>query len=323
MKIKKEYLLLAFVIAGLVSYLVFRQTDRTHYRLPELAEIPDGQISKIQIERAGNTVTLVKEEDKWFIGSENYPADTEALRAMLDLIESLEVTALVSESKNYSRYQLDPGERIAVRAWAGDTLSREFDIGKTAPTYQHTFVRLAGDPNVYHAQSSLRTRFEKPADALRDRRIHSLVPSEIKEAEMARGNEEWVVRRKEQSESREAVGDAKSPPDKGGIKSEWLTAAGDPVNADRVERLLSELSDLECEGFIDHSKKEDLKDPMLSIALKGKKEYILKIYPKSEKEATAFPAVSSESPYVFTLPESRVGSFEKIFDEMLKTGEVK
>ena len=38
---------------------------------------------------------------------------------MLDVIEELTLTALVSESKNYVRYDLSHDEKITVKAWKG------------------------------------------------------------------------------------------------------------------------------------------------------------------------------------------------------------
>ena len=40
MKSKKEYIILAAVIAALAAYLVFHETDQTHYELPVLARAP-------------------------------------------------------------------------------------------------------------------------------------------------------------------------------------------------------------------------------------------------------------------------------------------
>ena len=39
MKIKKEYILLALLIASSVGYLIFQKTDRVHYTLPSLEAV--------------------------------------------------------------------------------------------------------------------------------------------------------------------------------------------------------------------------------------------------------------------------------------------
>jgi hypothetical protein len=64
---------------------------------------------------------------------------------MLDTLGGLTLTALVSESKNYALYELDDAQKANVKAWQGDQLKRDVDVGKAAPSFRHTFVRLAGD----------------------------------------------------------------------------------------------------------------------------------------------------------------------------------
>ena len=60
------------------------------------------------------------------------------------------------------------------------------------------------------------------------------------------------------------------------------------------------LSKLECEKFLEGAK-QDLKDPIFEISLKGNKDYRLSIFNKQEKETEEYPAVSSENSYPFLL----------------------
>ena len=60
---------------------------------------------------------------------------------MLSAIENLTLTALVSESKNYNLYDLNEEKRINVKAWQGENLKRDVDLGKTASSFRHTFVK--------------------------------------------------------------------------------------------------------------------------------------------------------------------------------------
>jgi len=46
MKIKKEYIILAVIIAALLLYLSQRRTDRTLYQLPDMPEISNSDITK-------------------------------------------------------------------------------------------------------------------------------------------------------------------------------------------------------------------------------------------------------------------------------------
>ncbi len=130
MKIKKEYALLVTIIVALSVYLFLRNPDRTHYELPTLAEIVATDISKIEISKPDTSIVLNKKDNKWHIAPQGYPANTEKVKNMLDIIEKLTVTALVSESKSFSRYNLEDNKKIAVRAWKGDKLRREFEVAR-------------------------------------------------------------------------------------------------------------------------------------------------------------------------------------------------
>ena len=287
MKRKKEYFLLAALIIGLVFYLVFQKTDQTHYQVPEPPEISKDDITTIEITTSDRTVEIRKKDGAWAIGTQAYPADAHRIRDMLDVLDALKLTALVSASENYARYDLNAAKKLAVKAWSGGTLLREFDIGKTAPTYQHTFVKLAEDPNIYHARGYFRTKFEKSVDDLRDRRVLSFNKVEIAEVEIL-DNQETVVRFRKaaaQEKDGETAQAGKSDADAPLKKAAWETTAGSPVAPEKLESLLSTLSDLECDGYIEDVEKEDFKDPIFSVTLKGGKEYTLAVFPKLKEDA--------------------------------------
>ena len=137
MKFKKEYLILILIIAALSTYLLIRSSDRTRYQLPELGGLKQSDINKIEISKSGNSLILEKRDNQWYIEPAGYLADKTKVKAMLNVFESLALTALVSESKDYNRYDLNAEKRITVKAWQQGTLKRNFDIGKAAPSFRH------------------------------------------------------------------------------------------------------------------------------------------------------------------------------------------
>ncbi|MBW2251827.1 MAG: DUF4340 domain-containing protein [Deltaproteobacteria bacterium] len=171
MKIKKEYIILAVIIAALLLYLSQRKTDRTLYKLPDVPEISNSNITKIEINKNSTPIILSKEGDLWTIGPKKYPADTLKVKNMLDVMGKLTLTALVSESKSYNRYNLDDDNKITVKAFDKDKLKLEFDIGKAASSFRHTFVKIAGDERVFHARGSFMGKFDKTVDDLRDKTL--------------------------------------------------------------------------------------------------------------------------------------------------------
>lgn len=320
MKVKKEYIILGAVIVALSAYLVFRNPDRTHYELPTIPEMAKADISKIEISKADRDIVLKKKDDKWYIAPEGYLVDTHEVGGMLDSMEALTVTALVSESESYARYDLDDDKKITVKAWQGDALKRNFDIGKTASSFQHTFVRLSGDDRVYHGRGNFRNQFDQTVGSLRDKTVLSFDDKEIQEIHITKGKEIIALKRTEVPvDVTAAEKDAEAAPSpEAGAKMIWQTADGKEGDEAKIDRLLNTLSNLRCEKYIDDKKKEDFTDPVCTARLKGTEEYILSIFAKKDKDANNYPAISSENDYPFLLPKWQADSLMKKPDDMLK-----
>jgi Domain of unknown function (DUF4340) len=319
MKLKKEYFILTAILVALILYLTLHRSNITHYQLPELPAVPEKQISRVDITKPGRSIVLNKKDDAWSIEPKGYPADLTKVNGMLSVIGKLKLTALVSESKNYDRYDLGNDKKIHVKAWTGKTLARDFDVGKTAPTFQHTFVKLANDPNVYHAREDFRRKFDQSVDDLRDKVVMSYAQNTIGAITLVHDNKTVSLSRKEIPETspgkkETAVKAAKDQK----TKTVWADAKGQNEDPSKISRLLSFLNRLECEAYIDDSKKEDFKNPVYTINLKGDKEYALSIFAKKDKKDKTYSAVSSENNYPFTLSDTQVDGITSKIDDLLK-----
>ncbi len=321
MKFKKEYLILALVIIALVVYLFVRKTDRTLYRLPAVAPVAKNEISKIQITRDGITIELDKKDDHWYIAPRQYPADAGKVKRMLDSLEKLTLTALVSESKDYRRYDLGSKKKIAVKAWQGNRLKRDFEIGKTAASFRHTFVKLADNDRVFHARGNFRSNFDVTADNLRDKTVLAFAPADIRQLTYtSNGKSRVAIRNKIPSEEKDRPADKKkgAPSPAPDAKTVWQTAAGDKIDTGVLKALLGMLSGLHCQKFIDGRKKEDFKSPLFSLQLTGGRPYSLAVFAKAKEKDNGYPAVSSESAYPFQLSDSQVEKIKKDTEKIVK-----
>ena len=308
MKLKKEYLFIALAIVLLVGYLSVRETDRTEYQLPAIAKVAASDITRVEISRQDGKVDLGKKDSTWQIQPQGYPADSGKVTAMLDDLEKLSLTALVSESKSYSRYDLEPDKAIRVKAWAGEELMRDIQIGKPAPTFQHTFVRVGDAPEVYHAQQNLKTAFDQTADKLRDKTVLAFNLEEVTELVITREGKQTVIRKSEMAPPPAAPAPAEGAPpaDAAAAKPaevQWLTDQGKAADLSKMNRLLSTLSHLSCESYLEGKSISDLSNSIGSIVIKGKKDYTLTLYAKTGKDASGYPAASSETASVFTLSD--------------------
>ncbi len=316
MKIKKEYIVLAAIILCLSLYLVFQKTDKTGYNLPDIPDISKKEISKIEINiTAKEPITLNKADNKWTIAPKDYPADSGKVESIIDIINDITLTALVSESKNFVRYDLGDDKKINVNAWEGTTLLRSFDIGKTASTNRHTFVKIKDDNRVFHARENLRNKFDLTVDKLRDKTVLSFNDADIQELSVTNKGKTLSLaisqipvevsadpgnKPDNKSDKNKDKKEEKTPPE---TQPVWQDQDGNQADKSKVDRLLSSLSKLECESYLKGKAKKDFADmePIYTVKLKGPEEYSLTIFAKNDEDETGYPSISSHNAYPFML----------------------
>lgn len=310
-KAKSEYIILGLVIVALGIYLVLRNPDRMNYQIPGLLSINKAEIGRIDLIRAGQTIRLEKKGSQWLIQPQGLSADPARVNAIADAVFNLRLTALVSESRNYSPYGLDQANAIMVKVYKNEQLLREFSVGNAASTYNHTYVKLVNDHRVFHARNSFRSDFEQKIDDLRDKTVLKFDKNEISAIEISSGAEKinFVknVKPVEVKVDGKKTGVQAAPPP--GEES-WLMADGKPGNNAELNGIIEQTSQLTCEQFIAGKSKDDFRKPIYTVLLKGHKDFTLAIYPKAEKEIS-YAAVSSESPYPFLLSSYKADSIMK------------
>jgi hypothetical protein len=311
MAVKKEYIVLAVIIVVLALVLLFRNSDRTHYTLPELEPVKRMQVTRLVISSADSAITLGRHDEVWKIEPYGYPADRSHVDKMLDAVTGLTLTTLVSEAKNYVPYELDDANRISIEAFEGDTRIAKFDIGKPASTYRHTFVRLEGNPKVYQARENLRTVFDKKVEQLRDKVVLTVEKEYVTGITFVSGADSMALHRVEPGVVPPVGGDTLVPEP----VSPWRTNEGIGADETTIDRVIDRLVSLKCDAFIDGKSKEDFTDPILTILVEGSETVSLSVYEKGEDNK--YPALSSESGYPFLLPEWVVNQINKTPEELM------
>lgn len=319
---KKEYIILILVIVGLGAYLTLRSTDRTHYELPDLPQLESAKIDRMLITTADSTIELVKKDADWFLEPQDYKADGIKVANMVNAAAGLKITALVSEAASYQRYDLNDEAKINVQIFEGAKKQREFDLGKSAPTYQHTFARLADNPNVYHAQGTLKNTFDQSVEDLRDKTVLSVDRDAVTTIHLQKGEEiltavkaEIPAKTESPGEEKETAADSKTPPPP---EVQWQDDQGRTVDKASVERILTGTAKLQCEAYMDDAAKEKLQTPVWTLTLTtASGDTTLSVFAPEEKDAYQIPARSSASQYGFLLPKSKVESLEKDLNKLL------
>jgi hypothetical protein len=102
------------------------------------------------------------------------------------------------------------------------------------------------------------------------------------------------------------------------MKTTWQTEDGKKVDENRVNRLLSTLSKLKCQKYIDDRKKEELTEPVYAIVLKGTHDYSLSLFAKTGEGNERYLAVSSGNDYPFELFKWQTEELMKAPDEIVE-----
>ena len=316
MKFKKEYAFLGVIILALGVYLFFNRQDRIHYDLPETSRLDTAAITKVEITKAGQTVTLIRQDDQWRLTPGDYPADSAQVERMLKSVAELTVTALVSETQSYARYDLDAARKIDVNVYKGDERVRQFAIGKAASTFRHTHILIGEDKNVYHAAGSFRWEFDKPVDDLRDKTVLDFDRDTINEIALEVDQKSLTITKQKPAAAAKPEGDkpdaeaTQDPPP----TDRWITAEGEEVDAAEMEQFLSALSPLKCKSFLETDQKTALTSPQYRVQLKGSKAHTLDLFKPRTDTETDYAGMSSGTPYPFKLAEFDVTKIKDFYN---------
>jgi hypothetical protein len=327
MKVKKEYLILLFIIAALSVYLALRNKNQTHFELPHPAQADSQKINRIVITKGDRTIELDKKDDQWSIAPKGYAADNIKVRNMVKAAVDLTPTDLISESGNYDRYDLTKDKKINVRAFADKQVVRNFDIGREAPTYQHTFALLENDPKVYQVRGRLDDTFNQTIDQLRDRTVVSFDKDDISTLTIEKGTQSLALKLAQapvQSQA-PAAADADKKSEASQQKStpaksapQWQDPQGKAVDQAVVNGLLGDFSKFSCARFMADNAAEALKNATWKLTFKGAKgAHTFSVYQPEKEADTELPALSSQSPYAFLIGKSKAENIEKKLDKLL------
>jgi hypothetical protein len=325
--VKKEYVILLLAIVVLAIYLVMRPGETDHLDLPQPAALESATIDKIVITRENKPLELVKKDEKWTVRPEGYTADMTQISAMLATVTRLSLSALVAESGNYDRYALSPETKMSVQAFSGDKKVREFDVGQVAPTFQHTFVKLENDPNVYHARGAFKTTFDQTADSLRDKTVLSVDREAIAALVIQKGDKTLTLARKETPAQAPAKPEAPDKPEakEGQIaqpapapEKQWVDDQGKAADREKVDQLIGALSQVQCDGFIKDKTRQDYPTTLWTVTFKtADKSHTISLFAKAKAEEMSYPAASSQSDDIFYLNSGRAETFEKQVDALI------
>ena len=131
------------------------------------------QVAKIEIIAPDGTTTLAKQNGEWGVASmDNYPADSEGVEQLLTKVGELKNTQRVSNNpEKQPEFEVDSTGVEAKLMDANDKLLAHLFVGKITPGFLSSYVRVADSNDVYVAQGSLQSVFNKGTRTWKDRTI--------------------------------------------------------------------------------------------------------------------------------------------------------
>jgi len=309
-----EIIVIVTIIVLALTYLLFKKTDRIHYKVPELKVLKTKDIEKVVITKSNGRVVLKKVGSDWLIGDEGYKTDSGKVNMLIKTVSELKLTTLVSKTENYYKYELDNKNKINVKVFGNGKIIREFDVGKVASTRDHTNVKLLDNKNVYHMRGSVKIVFNKSMDDFRDKKIFTVDRDQINKIAFHMNGKELLLNKTIiHAEKDKKSGKSKDTSSK--VETEW-TLNNKKVNNSKINSILSNVTSIECDKY-DYENSDIFADkPLFTLKLYGNNENFIKVYNLKNKDDDSYPVVTSQSKYKFFIKKYKIDNFFNTLKEL-------
>jgi hypothetical protein len=232
---KKNTLILVatLLILGLAAYFVMQQpgeTSSTGGEGEKLASYDSAAVDKIEIRSPAGAITLANEAGTWMvIAPAHHRADGSAVALAIGRGNNIRLTGLVSTNPGKQGvFQVDSlGTQVLV--YEHGTLKTGFVIGKPGPSWTETYVRREGSTDVYLGEGPLSYLYAKSLKDWRDRTITHEAEGAVKTVRYQYGDTVFALQ----------------------FRDSLWTVDGQRVNEATVRGVVSSLSNLQADDFID------------------------------------------------------------------------
>ncbi len=254
-------LMLAVLVAALGAFVWFWEVEgadrRTEAEAAEKRIFPATlatDLTAFELTTTDGRELRLEKEDSWRIVKPiSFPADSGAADGLVSALAGLRREAVYDDPEPLANYGLE-GEPT-VRAFAGEQ-AVELMIGNASPSGSNTYVAIPGDPRVQTVPTFALNAMRKNLDDFRESRVLDFDQSSLQSIDVA-----WQGSRVALSTGAEGEG-------------AWQLThpLAAPADVMTVGRLLSDLSFLRAEAYVDEPSEEQLaslREPAMKIVLNG------------------------------------------------------
>lgn len=175
-------LVVILVVLGVVATLT--ETNRKKQWKPEGNKLLPGyvmdEVDRLELAKGNTRVELAKKQGQWVVETENsQPADTALVSGILRNLNGLTSDDLVSaNAESHSALEVD-STGVEVTVAAGGEEVAHLIVGKPGPDGMSTYIRRAGDDNVYRVPVYLRSRVDRGDETWRNKTIVKVAREDI------------------------------------------------------------------------------------------------------------------------------------------------
>lgn len=166
------------VIVVLVEWRSSRHDNRTFRE--DLVNVDAETVYAIEIFpkiTGGEKIRLIKEDEMWWAESESkkYPADPNAAISMIDELNRIKPESVVGvNEERWGQYEVTDSLGTRVKLFSDTDLLADIIIGKfsfSQPRKMTSYVRLAGEKEVYGVDGMLGMTFNRNLNAFRNKKV--------------------------------------------------------------------------------------------------------------------------------------------------------
>lgn len=165
-----------------------------------LAGLQSDKVVRIEVPTAG--LVLEKKEDTWVtVPESSFLLDQDEISSLTWSLSNMRADKLIDEDpKDLAIYGLDsPKAHVVVRTSEGTGV--EYFAGNMAPSKSGYYVMVGGDPKVYLAPSYPGERLYLTAGAVRDKKLPTYEPAEVRHFVLESGGRKIEIESKPEGET--------------------------------------------------------------------------------------------------------------------------
>ena len=166
------------VLVVLVEMVDIRKGSRTFKKV--LIEVNTDEITGLELEPKaanGSTIKMIRENDIWQLESDGkkYNADQSVAGNLINELNGLKPQSVVAKGKDrWKQYEVTDSLGTHVKLLNGENVVADLIVGKfsySQPNTMTSYLRLAGEDEVYSVSGMLGMSFNRNLNSFRDRSI--------------------------------------------------------------------------------------------------------------------------------------------------------